>query len=99
MAELRHAGDHALAFRGGVPANVVDDEQVEVAVVIDVEPGGACGPAPVVIDTAFSGDVSEGAIRLIAVEGDAAQSADQQIDAPIAVEIPRGRCSVVACSA
>ncbi len=48
-----------------VVLHVVDDEEIELAIVIVVEPCGGGGPVAVVADAGFLGDVGEGAVAVV----------------------------------
>jgi len=96
MAEVGAAVDDAGAFGGGVPLDIVDDKEVEMAVAIVVEPSGADGPAAVVVKPGLRGDVFEAALAEVAIEGDAAEAGDEQIGEAVVVVVAGGGGDIVA---
>ena len=76
--------------RGGleVEVDVVADEEVEVAVLVVVEEGAAGVPAQAVLEEAgLFGDVGEGAVAVVAVEGVLAVVADEEVVPAVVVVV------------
>ena len=92
-AELRVAADE-----GGVlvPDEVVADVQVEVAVAVEVGEGRGGRPVAVAAQAGGLGDVLEGAVAPVAVEGIRPPSGDEQVGVAVVVDIADGDAVAVA---
>ena len=76
---------------GQLPDAVLGDVEVEVAVVVVVEPGPARGPSGSV-DPGRGADVAEGAVAVIEVQGVAAVVAEEDVGIAVVVDVRRRRC-------
>ena len=84
--------------RGRVPLDVVDDEEVQAAVVVVVEPGGRDRPV-MALEAGCAGYVLEGAVAAIVEQGVAVDAGDEQVGEAVVVIVARGDADVVACAA
>ncbi len=64
------------------------DEEVEVAVSVEVGEGGGGRPAAIAAEPGLLGDVLEGAIASVPIEGVAPPSGDEEVGMPVVVDIP-----------
>ena len=69
--------------------NEAGDKQIELAIVVIVEPDGACGPAGRG-NAGFISHISEGAIAVVVIENIAAITRDIEINPTIAIVIAGG---------
>ena len=97
MAVHPVAGLALAAERVVVVGQVVDDEQVEVAVVVGVEEARAGAPfLGAARDAGSCRDVREGAVPVVAEQGVGAQRRHIQIEVAVVVEIADGDAGLVA---
>ncbi len=74
----------------GVPLQVVADVEVEVAVVVQVGEGGRCRPVSAATQTDGFGDVLEGAVLTVPVEGIPAPAGHEEVRSAVVVEVAHG---------
>src|SRR5205823_6490251 len=83
------AEQHVAAARAG-------DEQIELAVVVVIDPGRADADAIAQADASLLGDVLEGPVALVAEEGALAELvAEEDVVVPVAVEVADGQAATV----
>src|SRR5206468_2852137 len=75
---------------GGIPLHVIDDEQVQAAIVIVIEPPGRHSPPARIAHARLDCDVLESAIAAVAVQGGAIYTSYVEIGESIVVEISGG---------
>src|SRR5687768_15667039 len=95
MAEIGLAVDQAFALGRSIPPDVIDEKQIEVAVVVHIEPDGAGRPPAAVVDSRARGDVGERAVALVPIQHHAMKTANQQVETAVVVVIAGGRGEVV----
>ena len=83
-----------------VPANVIDDEQVQQTVAIYVNPSRSHGPVRTIfrigtIQAGFCRYIGECPVPIVTVEGIAMDSGDKQIGIPVVVEVANRHTHVV----
>ena len=78
-----------------VPLHVAEDDEVEEAIVIEVDPGGGGGPAAA-SGAGLRGDVGEGAVAVVVVEMVAAVAGDVEVFVAVVVVISDRYSHVVA---
>ena len=69
------------------PVNVVADQQVQVSVLVVVEPAGTGRPLPFVGDARRGGHVSEGAVAVVVVKDRPPVAGDVEVRIPIIVVV------------
>ena len=75
---------------GRIPGPIMADVEVEVAVVIEVREGGRSRPGAGASQAPSFGDVLEGAVALVAVEGVSIPSGDEQVGVAVVVDVADG---------
>ena len=95
MAVGLPVGRAAARLRGGVPDDVVRDEQVQPAIVVVIQPAGRYRPHAAELrvgsgDAGLRGDVGEAAVAEVAVEGVALHAGDEDIGVAVVVEVADG---------
>ncbi|MFM1942443.1 MAG: hypothetical protein RI897_1425 [Verrucomicrobiota bacterium] len=79
------------------PSEVVTDEQVEVAVVIHIEPGGGGAPVlGVAADAGIGGDIEEAAVAEVFEEVVGAGGGDEDVGESVVIVVPGGDAHAVA---
>lgn len=78
-----------------VPLHIAEDDEVEEAVVIEVDPGGGGGPAAAG-GSGLGGDVGEGSVAVVVVEVVAAEAGDVEVFVAVVVVVTDGYSHVVA---
>src|SRR5271168_2501078 len=95
----------AVTFADGlvveIPLQVVDNDEVEQAVVVDIDPGGGDGPERSVlgvglVQPGFGGDVGEGSVAVVVVERVAVDARDENVFKAVVVVIADSDAGVVA---
>ena len=74
----------------GRPLDVIADEQVEIAILVVVEPSRAGGPVTLVRHSRLGCYIREGAVAVVVVEDGVAVTGHQHVGVTIVVEIPHG---------
>ena len=87
MAEIDLAIDDAFLFRGWIPGNVVDHKQVQIAIVVFVEPHCRRGPTRVGGKARFCGGVFERAVAAVAIERHPVQAGHYQIGESVVIVV------------
>ena len=77
-----------------VPDHVVADVEVEVAVAVEVGECRRGGPVAVAAQAPSLGDVLEGAIAPVAVEGIATPACDEEVGSSVVVDVANGHASL-----
>src|SRR6187200_3143523 len=95
MAIIGLAVDDTFALACRIPADVVHQKQIKVAIVVHIEPRGAHRPAPFIVDAGLLRNVDERAVASIAIESDTVKTTDQQVEAPVAIEVAGGSTKVI----
>ena len=88
-------GRPAIGLPQGRPADVARDEQVEVAVAVEVEEAAA-GPPSLVREPGCRGRVLEGPVAAVEVQHVGAEVRDEQVGVAVAVDVPARRPHPVA---
>src|SRR5580698_611294 len=93
MAIIGDALGNALGLVGIAPLQIVDDEEIEEAVVVDVNPDGSFGPEWAVfgidplVEAGFLGDVGEGAVAVVVIERVAVDAEDEEIGMAVVIVV------------
>ena len=77
--------------------DVVDHQQVEIAVVVDVREGRRGAPEGIG-DAGLGGDVGEGAVAIVAEELIAAEAGDEEVEVAVAVDVAGRAAAAVGVS-
>src|SRR5205814_2127575 len=70
------------------PLNIIADEQIEAAIVVDIDECRTCGPRSVATNAGACGDILEFPVAEIAVEMIAPERSDENIHESIVVIVP-----------
>lgn len=85
-----------LEIRSAIPGDVMADEEVEQAVVVDVDPGGARAPVGARrLEARGSGDVGKSAATQVLEEALAADAGDEEIRPAVVVVVAAGHAHPV----
>src|ERR1700728_380655 len=104
MAVVGDIAEVAECLLAVAPLHVVDDKQIQQAVVVDIYPGSGFSPQRTVLwivriaQTCLPRHVGEGSIAIVAVERVAVHAGDKDVRAAIVVVIAHGYADVVARS-
>ena len=93
--KIRRASSPQDGFVSGRPLHVVDDEEIEAAVIVVIEPSAGDGEVAAG-DARGLRHVLESPITAIAIELAGARAGDEQIDVAVVVEVARRRPDRVA---
>src|SRR5260221_188858 len=74
----------------GRPVDVIENDEIEIAVVVVIEPGGAGGPAAFVGDTSFCGDIGEGTVAVVVIKDGAVVAGDVEVGKAVVIVIGDG---------
>ncbi len=82
-----------------IPLQIVDDDEVEQAVVVDVDPGGGDGPERAVlgvglVEAGFGGDVGESSVAVVVIERVAVDAGDEDVFVAVVVVVADGDADV-----
>ena len=100
VAVFRDAFDHAKGLVGVGPLHVIDDEEVEQAIVVDVDPSSGNGPERAVfgvvplVQAGLFRDVRKGAVAIVVVKGIAVDAGNKNVGMAIVVVISDGHSDV-----
>jgi hypothetical protein len=83
---------------GRVPLHVIDDEQVQAAVVVIIDPGSRDGPI-MALQAGGAGNVLEGAVAAVVEQGVALDAGDEEVRESVVVIVARRDADVVASAA
>ena len=78
----------------GVVDQVIGDKEIQQAISVDIRKGRARAPIRA-LDSSLARNVGEGAIRVVSVEGIAAEIGHVEILVSIVIDIPNGRASAI----
>ena len=92
MAVSAVAGPMLAAIEVGLgrPVNVVANQQVEIPVLVVIEPARAGGPLALVADAGFGGHIREGAVPVIVVKDGPAVAGDVKVGIAVVVVVAHG---------
>src|SRR5215510_7738440 len=74
-----------VALRG--PIDVIGNYQVQLAVIVVIEPSGTGGPAPGISDTCVRRNIGEGSVSTVVVENAPSIAEYKQIGEPVVVVV------------
>ena len=100
MAVFGHTLDHALGNIRVSPLQIVDDEQIEQAIVVDVDPHGGNRPQwsvlriGALVEACLYGDIGKSAVAVVVVQGVAMDSGDEDVRMAIVVVVANGYTDV-----
>ena len=92
VAIFREVFVPAFGFVLKIPANVVDYEQIQKAVVIHIHPGGGYGPVGPIfrigpVKACFCRDIRKGTVPIVVIKRIVVDSGDEQVGIPVIIEV------------